>query len=169
LVFEEYRLLNPRTWAKLLFKWNALITEALDDLAKIPVQETGKLVAEAYGKIGYVLSFTWWFAGEPERIQGTTSTSTASNRREFTVKQSIGVAVALVPWNFPVEMSLLKVGVALAAGCTMIIKPPPETPHTCLTLAHLATKSGLAAGVFSVLTTDLEKASDLSEASASTL
>lgn len=162
--FEKYRLVNPRTRAELLLKWNSLITEARDDLAKILVYETGKPLSEAYGEIDYAQGFTWWFAGEAERIQGTVSIPAAPSRRVFTVKQPIGVAVALVPWNFPIAMILRKAGAALAAGCTMIVKPSPETPLTCLTLAHLAAKAGFPAGVFTVLTTDLENTPALSEA-----
>lgn len=85
-------------------------------------------------------------------------------RRVFTVKQPIGVAVALVPWNFPVAMILRKAGAALAAGCCMIVKPSPETPLSVLTLAHLAAEAGFPKGVFSVLTTSLENTPSLSEA-----
>lgn len=162
--FQKYRLINPRARAKLLLKWNNLIDEARDDLAKILVHETGKPLVEANGEIDYALGFTWWFAGEAERIQGSIATPADPNRRVFVVKEPIGVAVALVPWNFPIAMILRKAGAALAAGCAMIVKPSPETPLTCLTLAHLAAKAGFPAGIFSVLTTDLEKTPELSEA-----
>ncbi|SLM40723.1 succinate-semialdehyde dehydrogenase [Lasallia pustulata] len=162
--FQGYRLVNPRTRAKLLLKWNDLITAARDDLATILTYETGKPLAEAYGELDYALGFTWWFAGEAERIQGTIAVPAATGRRVFTVKQPIGVAVALVPWNFPVAMILRKAGAALAAGCTMIVKPSPETPLSCLALAQLAAKSGFPPGAFNVLTTDLENTPSLSEA-----
>lgn len=162
--FQAYKLLNPRARAKLLLKWNDLITDSRHDLATILVYETGKPLAEAYGEIDYALGFTWWFAGEAERIQGTVSVPAAPNRRVITIKQPIGVAVALVPWNFPVAMVLRKAGAALAAGCTLIVKPSPETPLSCLALAHLAAEAGFPAGVFNVLTTDLENTPSLSEA-----
>lgn len=162
--FQTYKLLNPRTRAKLLLKWNDLITDSRDDLAMILVYETGKPLAEAYGEIDYALGFTWWFAGEAERIQGTVAVPAAPNRRVITIKQPIGVAVALVPWNFPVAMVLRKAGAALAAGCTLIVKPSPETPLSCLALAHLAARAGFPPGVFNVLTTDLENTPSLSEA-----
>lgn len=114
--FESYRYLNPRTRAQLLLKWHALILEARDDLATLLTHETGKPLAESFGEIDYASGFTWWFAGEAERIQGTVSTPAAPNRRLFTVKQPIGVAVALVPWNFPIAMILRKAGAALAAA-----------------------------------------------------
>jgi succinate-semialdehyde dehydrogenase / glutarate-semialdehyde dehydrogenase len=162
--FQEYKILNPRKRAQLLYKWHALITDAKDDIAQILTYETGKPLAEAIGELDYSLGFTWWFAGEAERIQGSVFTPSAPNRRTIVVKQPLGVAVALVPWNFPIAMILRKAGAAFAAGCTMVVKPSPETPLTCLTLAHLATKAGFAPGVFNVLTTSLQNTPSLSEA-----
>jgi succinate-semialdehyde dehydrogenase / glutarate-semialdehyde dehydrogenase len=151
--FQTYRKVNPRKRAQSLLEWHRLIVEARDDLAKILTYETGKPLAEAYGELDYSTGFTWWFAGEAERITGTVTVPSAPNRRTFIIKQPVGPAVALVPWNFPVAMILRKAGAALAAGCTMVVKPSPETPLTCLTLAHLASKAGFAPGVFNVLTT----------------
>lgn len=148
----------------MLLKWDALIREARSDLAKILTHETGKPIAEAYGEIDYALGFTWWFAGEAERIQGGIAVPSAPNRRVLTIKQPIGVAAALVPWNFPIAMVLRKAGAAFAAGCTMIVKPSPETPITTLVLALLAQKAGFPPGVFNVLTTDLDNTPPLSEA-----
>lgn len=162
--FKKYSVMNPRTRAELILKWHNLITEAKDDIAKILTYETGKPLAESYGELAYSLGFTWWFAGEAERIQGSVSTPSAPNRRTFVIKQPIGVAVALVPWNFPIAMILRKAGAAFAAGCTMVVKPSPETPLTCLTLAHLATKAGFPPGVFNVVTTSLDNTPPLSEA-----
>ncbi|KAK1761684.1 succinate-semialdehyde dehydrogenase [Phialemonium atrogriseum] len=161
--FQIYKKLNPRTRAELLLKWDSLIRENRDDLALILTYETGKPLAEAYGEIDYGASFTWWFAGEAERINGTVHVASAPNRRVFTVKQPIGVAVGLIPWNFPIAMSLRKVAAALAAGCTMVVKPSPETPFTALTLAYLAEKAGFAPGVFNVITTDLANTPSLCE------
>lgn len=162
--FQTFRKVNPRTRAQCLLKWDALIRENRDDLAKIVTYETGKPLFESQGELDYALGFTWWFAGEAERVQGTVQTPAAPNRRVFTVKQPIGVAVALVPWNFPIAMILRKAGAALAAGCTMIVKPSPETPFSVLALAHLAEQAGFEKGVFSVLTTSLENTPNLSEA-----
>jgi acyl-CoA reductase-like NAD-dependent aldehyde dehydrogenase len=100
--FQSYRKVNPRTRARWLLKWDALIRENREDLGKIITYETGKPLAESDGEIEYALGFTWWFAGEAERITGTVSQPSAPGRRIFTVKQPIGVAAALVPWNFPV-------------------------------------------------------------------
>lgn len=162
--FEQFRKVNPRQRAKWLLKWHDLTTNAKDDLAKIVTHETGKPLAEAYGELDYSLGFLWWFAGEAERIQGSVSLAAAPNRRVFTIKQPIGVAAALVPWNFPVAMVLRKVGAAMAAGCTMVVKPSPETPISALVLAELAQRAGIPPGVFNVLTTDLENTPPLSEA-----
>ncbi|OCL07240.1 aldehyde dehydrogenase [Glonium stellatum] len=162
--FQGYKKLSPRARAQMLFKWDSLIREHREDLATLLVYETGKPRAEAYGEIDYSTGFTWWFAGEAERIQGTVFTPAAPDRRVFTIKQPLGVAAALVPWNFPIAMVLRKAGAALAAGCTMVVKPSPETPITCLALAYLADKAGFPKGALNVLTTDLDKTPELSEA-----
>lgn len=162
--FQEYKIMNPRKRAELILAWHNLITENKDDIAKILTFETGKPLAESYGELAYSLGFTWWFTGEAERIQGSVQVPAAPNRRTFVIKQPIGVAVALVPWNFPIAMILRKAGAAFAAGCTMVVKPSPETPLTCLTLAHLARKAGFPPGVFNVLTTSLDNTPALSEA-----
>ncbi|KAF1849953.1 aldehyde dehydrogenase [Cucurbitaria berberidis CBS 394.84] len=162
--FLEYKKTSPRQRAQMLYKWDSLIKENREDIATLLVYETGKPKSEAYGEIDYSTGFTWWFAGEAERIQGSVFTPALPNRRVFTIKQPLGVAVALVPWNFPIAMNLRKAGAALAAGCTMIIKPSPETPITILTLAYLAEKAGFPKGALTVLTTDLDKTPELSEA-----
>jgi succinate-semialdehyde dehydrogenase/glutarate-semialdehyde dehydrogenase len=161
--FDRYRHVNPRERAKMLLAWHNLISDAREDIAKIVVHETGKPMAEALGEIDYALGFTWWFAGEAERIRGTTAIPSISTRRVFVVKQPIGVCVALVPWNFPVAMILRKVAAALAAGCTMIIKPSTETPLSVLALADLAARAGFGDGVVNVLTTDMAKTPEVSE------
>jgi len=100
--FLSYRNLNPRKRAKLLLEWHKLIESNAEDLAQILTHETGKPLAESKGEIDYSLGFTWWFAGEAERVRGTVSQPSVDDRRVFTIKQPIGVAVALVPWNFPI-------------------------------------------------------------------
>lgn len=162
--FQDYRKVNPRKRGQLLLEWHKLITANRDDLAQIVTYETGKPLAESQGELDYSLGFTWWFAGEAERIQGSVSVPSAPNRRVMVVKQPVGVAVALVPWNFPIAMILRKAGAALAAGCTMVVKPSPETPLTCLALADLAVRAGFPPGVFNVLTTSLDNTPPLSEA-----
>ncbi|TVY82347.1 Succinate-semialdehyde dehydrogenase [NADP(+)] [Lachnellula suecica] len=167
VAFQSYRKVNPRTRAQWLLKWDALIRENRDDIANIVTYETGKPLFESQGEIDYALGFTWWFAGEAERVMGTVQTPAAPGRRVFTVKQPIGVAAALPYANFLTDeqrMILRKAGAALAAGCTMIVKPSPETPLSVLALANLASQAGFPKGVFSVLTTSLENTPPLSEA-----
>ncbi|RNJ59405.1 Succinate-semialdehyde dehydrogenase, mitochondrial [Verticillium nonalfalfae] len=152
--FNEYRHVNPRVRAKTLLKWHDLITAAREDIATLVTYETGKPLVEARGEIDYALGFAWWFAGEAERVRGSIAIPSVSERRTFVVKQPIGVSVALVPWNFPVAMIIRKVAAALAAGCSMIVKPSPETPLSTLALADLALRAGVPPGVFNVITTD---------------
>ncbi|KAH8598763.1 Aldehyde/histidinol dehydrogenase [Bisporella sp. PMI_857] len=162
--FQSYRKVVPRQRARWILKWDGLIRENMEDLAKIVTYETGKPLAESRGEIEYSLGFTWWFTGEAERISGTVSQAAAPGKRIFTVKQPIGVAAALVPWNFPIAMILRKASAAFAAGCTMIVKPSPETPLSVLALAELASQAGFPKGVLSVLTTSMDNTPSLSEA-----
>lgn len=162
--FESYRDLNPRKRAKLLLAWHQLIEENKQDIAKIIVCEAGKPLAEAIGEVEYGLGFTWWFAGEAERIRGSVAQPSFDDRRVMVIKQPIGVAVALVPWNFPVAMIMRKAAAALAAGCTMIIKPSTETPLSVLALVELAKRAGFPDGVLNVLTTDMQRTPEVSEA-----
>ncbi|KAI0903646.1 aldehyde dehydrogenase [Ustulina deusta] len=162
--FATYRTYTPLARSMLLAKWDALIRENKEDIARILVHETGKPLVEARGEIDYAAGFTRWFAGEAERIQGATYPAALPGRRIFTIKQPIGVVAALVPWNFPVAMILRKASTAFAAGCTMVAKPSPETPLTALTLAYLAEKAGFPKGVFNVLPTTLDNTPALSEA-----
>lgn len=162
--FEHYSQVNPRQRARWLLKWHDLITNAREDIAKLLVYETGKPIIEARGEVDYALGFAWWFAGEAERIRGSIATPSVSERRTFTIKQPIGVSVALVPWNFPVAMVIRKVAAALAAGCTMIVKPSPETPFTVLALADLALRAGFRPGTLNVITTDNANTPSVSEA-----
>lgn len=161
--FESYRHVNPRVRAKILLKWHDVITNAREDIAKIMVYETGKPMTEALGEVDYALGFAWWFAGEAERIRGSVAQPSVSDRRTFVIKQPIGVSVALVPWNFPVAMIIRKVAAALAAGCSMIVKPSPETPLSVNALADLAIRAGLPAGVLNVISTDNEYTPEVSE------
>ncbi|KAI1851202.1 hypothetical protein JX266_003277 [Neoarthrinium moseri] len=164
IAFEAYSKFTPRKRAQLLLKWHQLIDAARDDLAKILVHETGKPLAEAQGEIDYALSFVWWFMGEADRINGTVTTSAIPGRRSLVIKQPIGVVAGLVPWNFPIALMLRKASAALAAGCTMVVKPSPETPFTATALAHLATQAGFPPGVLNVIPTSLENTPILAEA-----
>ncbi|KAI0595026.1 aldehyde dehydrogenase [Biscogniauxia sp. FL1348] len=163
--FGAYRRTTPRARADLLTAWHALIEAHADDLAVILVHETGKPLAEARGELRYAASFVRWFAGEAERVHGAAfPAASVPGRRVVTLKQPLGVAAALVPWNFPVAMVLRKASAALAAGCTMVAKPSPETPLSALTLAYLADQAGFPKGAFNVLPTSLANTPALSEA-----
>lgn len=162
--FLDYRHVNPRQRAKMLLEWHRLITNAREDIAKLVTYETGKPLTEARGEVDYALGFAWWFAGEAERVRGSIAIPSISDRRTFVVKQPIGVSVALVPWNFPVAMIIRKVAAALAAGCSMIVKPSPETPLSVLALGDLALRAGFPPGVFNVITTDERNTPAVSEA-----
>lgn len=161
--FLKYRDTNPRDRAKYLLKWHDLVSKSQEDIAKLVVYETGKPMAEAIGELTYALGFAWWFAGEAERIRGSIAQPSVSNRRTLVIKQPIGVCAALIPWNFPVAMLIRKAAAALAAGCTVIVKPSPETPFSVLALADLALRAGFAPGVLNIITTDSENTPIVSE------
>lgn len=162
--FVDYANTNPRQRAKWLLEWYRLIEASREDLAKLIVYETGKPMVEARGEVDYANSFAWWFAGEAERVRGSVAQPAISDRRTFIIKQPIGVSVALIPWNFPVTMAIRKISAALAAGCSMIVKPSPETPLSILALADLATRSGFPKGVLNIITTDNANTPSVSEA-----
>lgn len=163
--FRSYSKTTPRHRAKLLMAWHQLLLAAKEDLARILVHETGKPIAEARGEIDYALTFVWWFSGEADRgAHGTTMSCAVPGRRAITIKQPVGVAAALVPWNFPIALALRKAAAALAAGCTMVIKTSPETPLSAVVLAHLATKAGFPPGALNVLTTSLANTPAVAEA-----
>lgn len=162
--FVKYADINPRQRAKWLLEWYRLIETSREDLAKLIVYETGKPMVEARGEVDYANSFAWWFAGEAERVRGSIALPAISERRTFIIKQPIGVSVALIPWNFPVTMAIRKISAALAAGCSMIVKPSPETPLSILALADLASRSGFPPGVLNVITTDNANTPSVSEA-----
>ncbi|KAN0113295.1 Aldehyde/histidinol dehydrogenase [Hyaloscypha variabilis] len=164
VAFLKYREVNPRVRAQTLLKWHQLITDARSDIAKLVVYETGKPMTEALGEVDYALGFAWWFAGEAERIRGSIAIPSVSNRRTFVIKQPIGVSIALVPWNFPIAMVIRKAAAALAAGCSMIIKPSPETPLSTLALGDLALRAGFPPGILNILTTDNQHTPSVSEA-----
>jgi succinate-semialdehyde dehydrogenase/glutarate-semialdehyde dehydrogenase len=135
-----------------LRKWNDLMLANLDDLALIMTVEQGKPLAEAKGEIAYAASFIEWFAEEGKRAGGDTIPSPSPSSRIVVVKEPIGVCAAITPWNFPAAMITRKAGPALAAGCTMVLKPAESTPFSALALAVLAERAGIPAGVFSVVT-----------------
>ena len=138
--------------AALLEKWHQLIVEHADDLAIIMTAEQGKPLAEARGEMLYGASFVKWFAEEARRIYGDTIPAPSEDRRILVLKQPVGVAAAITPWNFPIAMITRKVAPALAAGCPIIVKPSELTPLSALALAVLAERAGFPSGVLQVLT-----------------
>ncbi len=135
-------------------KWFDLLISNQEDLARIMTAEQGKPFAEAKGEIAYGASFVEWFAEEAKRVNGETLPTFDNNRRLLIVKQPIGVCAAITPWNFPLAMITRKVAPALAAGCTVIIKPAELTPLTALAAAELAQRAGIPAGVLNMITAD---------------
>ena len=141
----------------ILMKWFALVHQHADDLARIMTAEQGKPLAEARGEVVYGASFIEWFAEEAKRVYGETIPTTDNNKRYIVIKQPVGVCAAITPWNFPIAMITRKVAPALAAGCTVVIKPAEATPLSALAVAELAQRAGMPAGVLNVLTADAEQ------------
>uniref|UniRef100_A0A0W0FPP4 Succinate-semialdehyde dehydrogenase n=1 Tax=Moniliophthora roreri TaxID=221103 RepID=A0A0W0FPP4_MONRR len=149
------------TWSKttakerhdILLKFFALMKEHDDDLARIITLENGKPLAEAKGENAYSSSFMEWFAEEAVRTYGEQIPSAFTNCRNVVIKQPVGVVSILTPWNFPSAMITRKLGAALAAGCTAVVKPPPETPFSALALAELGRRAGVPDGVINIVTT----------------
>ncbi|MFI4933342.1 MAG: NAD-dependent succinate-semialdehyde dehydrogenase [Caulobacterales bacterium] len=139
--------------AAILRKWFELIMAAQEDLAQLMTAEQGKPLAETRGEVAYGASFIEWFAEEGKRLYGDVIPTHAHGKRIITFKQPIGVVTAITPWNFPNAMITRKCAPALAAGCTVVIKPPQETPLSALALAELASRAGLPRGVFNVVPT----------------
>lgn len=140
--------------AQILRTWFDLMTANLDRLGALISLEGGKPVAEAKGEAAYGAAFIEWFSEEAKRAYGRTIPTTTASRRYVTIKQPIGVCAAITPWNFPMAMITRKAGPALAAGNTIVVKPPHQTPLTALALAELAEKAGIPKGVFNVVTTE---------------
>lgn len=139
--------------AGILRKWYDLILENTEDLARIATAECGKPLFEARGEVAYAASFIEWFAEEGKRIYGDVIPTHAADKRILALKQPIGVVAAITPWNFPLAMITRKVGPALAAGCTALVKPAESTPLSALALEALAIKAGIPEGVLKTVTT----------------
>ncbi|WP_407277648.1 NADP-dependent succinate-semialdehyde dehydrogenase [Aromatoleum evansii] len=147
-----WRSLTAKERAARLRAWFDLMIENQDQLARLMTIEQGKPLAEARNEILYAASFLEWFAEEGKRIYGDVIPAPQADKRVLVIKQPIGVAAAITPWNFPSAMITRKVGPALAAGCTMVLKPAPQTPFSALALAELAERAGIPPGVFNVVT-----------------
>ncbi|MBA4502469.1 NAD-dependent succinate-semialdehyde dehydrogenase [Marinobacterium marinum] len=163
-VIEASRVAQ-KTWAArpakeraaILRRWFELMLENVDDLALIMTREQGKPLAEAKGEIAYAASFIEWFAEEAKRVYGDTIPAPRADQRITVLRQPIGVTAAITPWNFPAAMITRKVAPALAAGCSMIVRPADLTPLTALALGELAQRAGVPAGVFQIVTGSASK------------
>ena len=151
-----WRALTAKARAQILRRWFDLILEHEQDLARLMTLEQGKPLHESLGEIRYAASFVEWFAEEGKRIYGDVIPSPSSDKRLLVIKQGIGVCAAITPWNFPAAMITRKVAPALAAGCTIVVKPANETPYSALALAELAERAGVPAGVLNIVTGDAQ-------------
>jgi succinate-semialdehyde dehydrogenase/glutarate-semialdehyde dehydrogenase len=156
VAFKLWRKKTVKERSTVLRKWYELVLENADDLALILTSEQGKSLAEAKGEIVANAAYFEWFAEEGKRSYGDVIAPPANDRRLMVIKQPIGVCAAITPWNFPNGMITRKAGPALAAGCTMVLKPASQTPLSAFALAELAQRAGVPAGVFNVVTGDAE-------------
>ncbi len=147
-----WRALTAKQRSGLLRRWYELMLLHADDLALILTTEQGKPLAEAKGEVMYGASFIEWFAEEGRRIYGDVIPPHMADKRLIVIKQAIGVTAAITPWNFPNAMITRKAGPALAAGCTMVLKPAEQTPFSALAMAELAHRAGIPKGVLNVVT-----------------
>ncbi|MBP8305989.1 MAG: NAD-dependent succinate-semialdehyde dehydrogenase [Burkholderiaceae bacterium] len=152
-----WRARTAKDRAGVLRKWFDLVMAHADDLALLMTTEQGKPLGEARGEVVYGASFIEWFAEEGKRVDGDIIPTYAPDRRILVMKQPIGVCAAITPWNFPIAMITRKVSPALAAGCTVVIKPAEATPLSALALAHLADQAGFPPGVVNVIVGDGDK------------
>ena len=152
--FASWKLRTAEDRANLLKRWHALMLANADDLALLMTAEQGKPLAEAKGEIAYAASYIEWFAEEARRIYGEVIPSPWPDKRIVVTREPVGVCAAITPWNFPSAMITRKVAPALAAGCTIIVKPAEQTPLSALAMAELAQRAGMPAGVFNVITGD---------------
>ncbi len=156
-----WRLKTAKERAAIMMKWFGLLNQHADDLARIMTAEQGKPLAEARGEVIYGASFIEWFAEEAKRIYGETIPTTDNNKRYIVIKQPIGVCAAITPWNFPIAMITRKVAPALAAGCTVVIKPAEATPLSALAVAELALRAGMPSGVLNIITADADQSIEI--------
>lgn len=146
----QYKTVKERY--EILHRWYLLIMEHQEDLAVILTSEMGKPLTEAKGEVAYAAAFVQWYAEEGKRVYGDTIPALSPDQRIIVTRQPVGVCAAITPWNFPAAMITRKVAPALAAGCTIIVKPASQTPFTALAIAELSRRAGLPEGVFNVIT-----------------
>jgi succinate-semialdehyde dehydrogenase/glutarate-semialdehyde dehydrogenase len=152
--WPAWRAKTAKERAVILRKWYDLMMAAQEDLAQILTAEQGKPLAEAKGEIAYGASFIEWFAEEGKRAYGDVIPTHQADKRVLVVKQPIGVSAMITPWNFPNAMITRKAGPALAAGCTVVLKPAEQTPFSALAMAELAERAGIPKGVLNIVTGD---------------
>lgn len=150
--FLRWRQTTAKVRSEILHRWYELMLQHHDDLATLITLEEGKPIAEAKTEIEYAASFLQWFSEEAKRVRGDVIPAPRDTARIVVLKEPIGVCAAITPWNFPAAMITRKAGPALAAGCSMVVKPASQTPLTALALAELARRAGVPAGVFNVVT-----------------
>lgn len=155
--FQGWKNKTAKERANVMRKWFDLIIQNTQDLATLMTLEQGKPLVEATGEVAYGASFIEWFAEEAKRVAGSIPSTTWSDKRLIVMKQPIGVCVAITPWNFPIAMITRKIAPAIAAGCTMVIKPAELTPLSALALAELAQRAGVPEGVINILTADADQ------------
>ncbi|XP_075389415.1 succinate-semialdehyde dehydrogenase, mitochondrial [Tenrec ecaudatus] len=162
--FCSWRRVSAKERSSLLRRWYDLMMQNKDDLAKIITAENGKPLKEAQGEVLYSAMFLEWFSEEARRIYGDIIYTAAKDKRGLVLKQPVGVAAVITPWNFPSAMITRKVGAALAAGCTVVVKPAEDTPLSALALAELAKQAGIPPGVYNVVPCSQKKAKEVGEA-----
>ncbi|CAN7523548.1 NAD-dependent succinate-semialdehyde dehydrogenase [Caballeronia sp. LjRoot31] len=154
IAFPVWRSLTAKERGTRIRRWGELMLEHRDALAELLTREQGKPLAEAKGEVAYAASFLEWFAEEAKRSYGDVIPSSKPGSKIIVTREPVGVVAAITPWNFPLAMITRKAGPALAAGCTMVLKPSEETPLSALALAVLAAQAGIPAGVFNVVSGD---------------
>ncbi len=155
--FPKWKGITGKERAGLMRKWFDLILQNKDDLAILMTLEQGKPLTESAGEVVYGASFIEWYAEEAKRVSGTIPTTIWGDKRFMVLKQPVGVCVAITPWNFPNAMITRKIAPAMAAGCTIIIKPAEQTPLSALALAELAIRAGIPEGVMNIVTADADQ------------
>jgi len=158
--FPRWRQLPAEQRGRLLRRWHDLVLENLDDLALLMTMEQGKPLPEARAEVLYAASFLEWYGEEARRVYGSTIPAPSSDRRIVLLKEPIGVAAVITPWNFPAAMMARKCAPALAAGCTVVVKPSELTPYSALALGALAERAGIPAGVINIVTGNAEAIGD---------
>jgi succinate-semialdehyde dehydrogenase/glutarate-semialdehyde dehydrogenase len=150
--FPAWRKMTAKARAAVMRRWSDLMLAHQDDLARLMTIEQGKPLAESRGEVAYAASFLEWFGEEAKRIYGDTIPGHQPDKRIVVIKDPIGVVACITPWNFPLAMITRKAGPAIAAGCTVVLKPASQTPFSALALAELAERAGVPPGVFNVIT-----------------